>query len=213
MQTIKNAFVYARWALIPLIALATSYVSMLASSLLKGTLFWVLFPVAAILILLLCVRLAPAHKRFVAISLLLAGAVFVVQYLPYPNVGLHFGYWRYPNRAISAFRSCPNVQSAQLVGWNQDVTLEEFQIRVSFSDQNGLLVTQEISFRQYPTREYIADRVATIGCKAQLAREAALPKERHVVARVARPDSLDAHGPFDQRRHLRRAGRVATAAA
>jgi hypothetical protein len=186
LQSFKNALVFARWALIPVIALAASYIALVSASLLRGTFYWVLFPIAAVLLLLICVRLAPTHKRIVAISVLLAGAVFAVQYLPYPNVGLHFGYWRYPNRAISAFRSCPNVQSAQLVGWNQDVTLEEFQIRVSFSDPNGVLVTQGISFRQYPTREYIAARVATIGCKAVIARKAPSSEKRRLVASVGR---------------------------
>lgn len=92
-------------------------------------------------------------------------AVFVVQCVSYPNVGLPFGYWFYPNRAIAAFLKCPNVHSVKVGLVNHDLNLEEFEIVVEFSDQNGRVTTKEIWFAQYPSQAYIVARVATIGCR------------------------------------------------
>jgi len=72
----------------------------------------------------------------------------------------------YPNRAITAFLSCPNVQSATLTGWNKDTTLEEFQITVTWSDRAGRTISHGIPFNQYPTRQDIAEKVATVGCRS-----------------------------------------------
>ena len=89
--------------------------------------------------------------------------MFVVQCLPYPNVGLPVGYWAYPNRAIAAFRNCPNVHSVELGRVNHDLDLEEFDIYVEFEGKSGRL-RENIAFPQYPSRAEIEERVSRIGC-------------------------------------------------
>lgn len=129
---------------------------------LSGNLVYVVLLPAAALFVLMCVRIAPSLKRPVAVTASIAAAFFLVQCAPYPNLGLPFGYWGYPNRAINAFLKCQNVESAVLAGWNKDVTLEEFRIDVSLSDQ----LTREVWFNQFPTQEEIRAGVATIGCRS-----------------------------------------------
>lgn len=92
-------------------------------------------------------------------------AAFVVKCVPYPNVGLPFGYWAYPNRAIASFLECPNVLSAEVGLVNHDLgEPEEFEVVVEISGDSEH-ATRKIWFPQYPDRDAIAARVATIGCR------------------------------------------------
>lgn len=156
--------VVARWALLPVVAAVALYIALFANFLPRGLLYVALLPAAALFILM-CARIAPSHKRTVAVATFLIAAAFVMRFVPYPNIGLPFGYWVYPNRAITAFLECPNVQSARVERWNHDTGgIEEFEVDVTISDQSGRTITRGISFGQYPTQEYIAARVASIGC-------------------------------------------------
>lgn len=130
-----------------------------------SVMLFTLLVLSVTLFFVIYVRVAHRHRRKVAAAALLAIAAFLVQCVPYPNIGLHFGYWAYPNRAITAFLSCPNVQSATLTGWNSDATLEEFQITVTWSDRADRTISRAIPFNQYPGRPYIAEKVATVGCQ------------------------------------------------
>jgi hypothetical protein len=169
LPTFKSASVVARWTVLPLVAVIALYIAMgviatnvNASS--EAIFYMALFGTAALFILM-CVGIAPAYRRVVAVATFVVVVAFVVKFVPYPNVGLPFGYWVYPNRAIKAFLECHNVQSAK-VGWAyHDLNVEEFAIDVTISETNGRTTTRWISFDQYPSRKYIVDRVATIGCQ------------------------------------------------
>jgi hypothetical protein len=168
VQTSRNDSV-ARWIALPILAFIVWFIALVvftrsagASS--SGIFYFVLF-LAAALFVVMCVGMAPSHRRVVAIVTLLAVTSFVVKCVPYSNIGLPFGYWVYPNRAIKAFLECPNVRSATLAWANYDADLEEFGLEVAVSATDGSVTTRQVDFRQYPTREYIAARVATIGCE------------------------------------------------
>lgn len=167
MHRRAHALAVTRWALLLIVVAVFVLVAPIAH------LGIVLIPPVALLVvltaaifILLCVWISPSHKRTVAVLALLGPATFVVQYGAIPNVGLPFGYWAYPNRAINAFLKCPNVKSATLGYWHQDIGLEEFEIVVTFSDLAGNTITQQVLFPQHPTRERIREHVATIGCQA-----------------------------------------------
>jgi len=162
----RNTHAIARWALLLIVVAAFALVSPIAH---MGI---VVIPPTALLVvslaaifILLCVRIAPSHKRLVAFLALLGPAAFVAQYAATPNVGLPFGYWAYPNRAIKAFLKCPNVNSATLGYLHHDIGLEEFGIVVTSSDLAGDTSSQQILFPRHPTRAQIRERVATIGCQ------------------------------------------------
>lgn len=83
----------------------------------------------------------------------------------YPNLGLSFGYWKYPNRAIASFKECSNVISAKIEWINRDLDLEEFKIALSYTDDTQTVQSMSVQFPQYPTQEYIDHRVAEFGCQ------------------------------------------------
>lgn len=167
----RNSWVVGHWALF-LFATAVVWclTALFMTAGIPGTIddrvmLVALLALSVTLFFVIYVRVAQRHRRKVAVCALLAIAAFLVQCVPYPNIGLPFGYWAYPNHAIKAFLSCPNVQSAMLTGWNKDTTLEEFQIAVAYSHQSGRTISQDIPFNQYPNRQYIAEKVATVGCR------------------------------------------------
>lgn len=168
----RNTWVVGHWALFLLVTafvwcLTALFMTAGIPRSIDGTvMLFALLALSVTLFFVIYVRVAQRHRRKVAASAVLAIAAFLVQCVPYPNIGLHFGYWAYPNRAITAFLSCPNVQSATLTGWNKDTTLEEFQITVTWSDRAGRAISHGIPFNQYPTRQDIAEKVATVGCRS-----------------------------------------------
>jgi hypothetical protein len=113
LLTYRNASVIARWTLLPVVAVVALFIELLAFSMnadaSSKAIYCMALIVAAALIVLMCVGIAPSHKRVVAVVTFVVVAAFVVKFVPYPNVGLPFGYWVYPNRAIKAFLECPNV--------------------------------------------------------------------------------------------------------
>ncbi len=167
----RSAWVVAHWTIFLLAAVVVWCMTALAltagipESTLNRVVVCALLVVSVTIYFVLYVKVSKSHKPKIAVVSLLAVAAFVVQCVPYPNVGLPFGYWAYPNRAITAFLNCPNVQSAMLTGWNKDTSLEEFLISVTFTDKRGGTINQGIPFAQYPSREYIGARVATVGCR------------------------------------------------
>jgi hypothetical protein len=160
----------ARWAALPIVAVVASYIAfgfiaLVGGNPSRGTLYIAAIPAMA-LIILVSAGLAPSHKRIVAILSFALVAAFAVKIVPYPNIGLPFGYWVYPNRAMKAALECPNVQSAKLSWANYDSTLEEFGIEVTSVKKNSGTTIRIISFPQYPTHEELAIGLATIGCEA-----------------------------------------------
>ena len=95
---------------------------------------------------------------------MLAVVALFFQCFHYPNIGLRFGYWRYPNRAVAAFESCPNVYAAEIGGVNHDLDLEEFDIVVEFEGEHGRM-REVVPFMQYPTQSEIVALVReSVGC-------------------------------------------------
>lgn len=98
-------------------------------------------------------------------SIVLSVSLFVVECVPYPNIGLPFGYWTYPNRALRAFLECRNVHDVRIDFVNHDIDLEEFTILVEYEEERGRRARKVVSFPQYPSQSQIDERVVMIGCR------------------------------------------------